>query len=601
MIDGLPVTDINAYLDDSTEAGDPKALDANAKWVFQGSIFRGDGFLLTEAEAKALISSEGKSAEVIKPIINGMELNNEPDQMPQRLTIDFYNWPEAKARQYRSAFARVEALVKPVRMALDNRTAINRDHRDRWWQYAFVRENMYEAMKTNRFCFATGRVTKYMNYSALPNDYVILNNCYVFTTDRWDLFSVVQSTPHDMWARKYSMRLEERLQYSPSDCFVTFPFPEDQWQTPNAALAALGERYHEHRKQLMRHSWRGLTDVYNLFHSPLLRTATPEELALPDKDFEKLLGKDARLLRKHLLEPKAPADVEVWPFNRVVEGVLRLRQLHVELDNAVRDAYGWQDLDLQHAFYDVDTLPENDRTRYTISPAARKEVLKRLLALNHVRAAEEAKAGPVKKGKKSKGGDDNVVGEPAGEYRTGLFAATEEDAEEADEDVPKKRTPPAVPDRPRPIGDTEREEVLQTIRQVFSTGGPRDREIALRDISQALGHQRLGKNVRATLEGDLLAAVRRGVLENTPEGYRLLARTFGEYHRDHLKASFLSAIGRTWVEREEAIRLLARHLGFARTSAEMQETGRSLINGLIRTGDLEVEGKELVRRVSSSL
>jgi hypothetical protein len=267
----------------------------------------------------------------------------------------------------------------------------------------------------------------------------------------------------------------------------------------------------------------------------------------------------------------------------------------------VRDAYGWQDLDLQHAFYDVDTLPENDRTRYTISPAARKEVLKRLLALNHVRAAEEAKAGPVKKGKKSKGGDDNVVGEPAGEYRTGLFAATEEDAEEADEDVPKKRTPPAVPDRPRPIGDTEREEVLQTIRQVFSTGGPRDREIALRDISQALGHQRLGKNVRATLEGDLLAAVRRGVLENTPEGYRLLARTFGEYHRDHLKASFLSAIGRTWVEREEAIRLLARHLGFARTSAEMQETGRSLINGLIRTGDLEVEGKELVRRVSSSL
>jgi hypothetical protein len=402
MIDGLPVTDINAYLDDSTETGDPKALDANAKWVFQGSIFRGDGFLLTEAEAKTMISTDESSAEVIKPIINGMELNNEPDQMPQRLTIDFYNWPEAKARQYRSAFARVEALVKPVRMALDNRTAINRDHRERWWQYAFVRENMYEAMKTNRFCLATGRVTKYMNYSALPNDYVILNNCYVFTTDRWDLFSVVQSTHHDMWARKYSMRLEERLQYSPSDCFVTFPFPEGQWQTPNASLAALGERYHAHRKELMRHSWRGLTDVYNLFHSTLLRPATAEELALPDAAFEKLLGKEAKALRRHLQNPKAPADVEVWPFNRVVEGVLRLRQLHVELDNAVRDAYGWQDLNLEHAFYDVDTLPENDRTRYTISPAARKEVLKRLLALNHERAAEEkAKANP-KKEKKEK-------------------------------------------------------------------------------------------------------------------------------------------------------------------------------------------------------
>ena len=69
--------------------------------------------------------------------------------------------------------------------------------------------------------------------------------------------------------------------------------------------------------------------------------------------------------------------------------MLELRRLHRELDIAVRDAYGWQDLDLGHDFHEVETLPENDRVRYTISPAARKEVLRRLLALNHQRAAEE--------------------------------------------------------------------------------------------------------------------------------------------------------------------------------------------------------------------
>jgi len=37
----------------------------------------------------------------------------------------------------------------------------------------------------------------------------------------------------------------------------------------------------------------------------------------------------------------------------------------------------------QQDFYEVDYLPENDRVRYTISPDARKEVLKRLLKLNH--------------------------------------------------------------------------------------------------------------------------------------------------------------------------------------------------------------------------
>jgi hypothetical protein len=74
------------------------------------------------------------------------------------------------------------------------------------------------------------------------------------------------------------------------------------------------------------------------------------------------------------------------------QGILELRRLHRQLDIAVRDAYGWNTLDLGHDFHEVETLPENDRVRYTISPAARKEVLKRLLAENHRRAAIETSA-----------------------------------------------------------------------------------------------------------------------------------------------------------------------------------------------------------------
>ncbi len=47
-------------------------------------------------------------------------------------------------------------------------------------------------------------------------------------------------------------------------------------------------------------------------------------------------------------------------------------------------------IDLAHNFYDVETLPENDRTRFTIAPTARRELLTRLLSLNHQRGAEEA-------------------------------------------------------------------------------------------------------------------------------------------------------------------------------------------------------------------
>jgi hypothetical protein len=48
---------------------------------------------------------------------------------------------------------------------------------------------------------------------------------------------------------------------------------------------------------------------------------------------------------------------------------------------------------LLHDFFDVDYLPENDRIRFTIHPDARKEVLKRLLQLNHQIFEQEAREG----------------------------------------------------------------------------------------------------------------------------------------------------------------------------------------------------------------
>ena len=71
------------------------------------------------------------------------------------------------------------------------------------------------------------------------------------------------------------------------------------------------------------------------------------------------------------------------------------------MDNAVLEAYGWAEdsekwgkaINLKHNFYEVDYLPENDRVRFTIHPNARKEVLKRLLLLNHERYEEEIKQG----------------------------------------------------------------------------------------------------------------------------------------------------------------------------------------------------------------
>jgi len=399
FLDSVPVQVITPFFETSLDAGEPQLLTESQKRVFTGYYWLGDGFLLTHEQARQLIAHDERNDAVVFQLINGQELNNEPDQQPQRSIINFRDLTEVEARTFKEPFSIIEAQVKPFR-ASRNRER----NRDFWWLYAENRPGLTERISVLEYCFVAANTTKYLNFSAVSTKCIVSHPQNVFTTDRWDHYAVAQCNLHEVWARKYSGALKQDLRYSPSKCFDTFPFPAGQWQTPNAALAALGERYHEYRRQLMRGSWRGLTDVYNLFHSPELGPATPQELALPDAAFEILFGKEAKSLRKHLANPKAPADVEVWNYNQVVEGVLRLRQLHMELDNAVRDAYNWQDLNLEHAFYDVDTLPENDRTRYTISPAARKEVLKRLLALNHERAKEESlrSARDDVKGKKAK-------------------------------------------------------------------------------------------------------------------------------------------------------------------------------------------------------
>ena len=117
--------------------------------------------------------------------------------------------------------------------------------------YAEARRKLTARLKVLDQCFAATATTKHLNFSALPTNAVFTQALKIFTTDRWDLYAVVQSNLHEVWARKYSGALKQDLRYSPSKCFDTFPLPGGLWQTANTTLADIGERYHEHRRALM--------------------------------------------------------------------------------------------------------------------------------------------------------------------------------------------------------------------------------------------------------------------------------------------------------------------------------------------------------------
>jgi len=184
--------------------------------------------------------------------------------------------------------------------------------------------------------------------------------------------------------------------------------------------------------------------------------------------------------------------------------------------------------------------------------------------------------------------------------------ASDEPALRAAEEAPPYRVeraghalpPPAEPadEPPVPIDQIDRTEVLQVIRQVFSEGPPRDRDAAIRDVARALGYRRTGPRIQEILHTDLMTAVRRCIVENQNGAVRLCARSITDYDRDFLKQQFLAAIGRAWIDRDTAIRDFCRWLGFARTGLVIEDTARSLINGLLREGRLEADGAELIRR-----
>ncbi len=372
---------INALLETGKTLGNPKNLIANELKCFTGSTVLGKGFVLDPKEAKNISLKYPNHSDVIMPYLIGDDINTSPEQVPSRFVINFFDWDEEKAKEYVWAFEHLKTFVYPVRME-DKRKA----YRDRWWLFAERRVELYKRLPSCKKALVVCRVTKFLSFSFVPKGYVYDVGTNVVIFDNFTYFSILHSTIHEIWARKYGSSLETRLRYTNEDCFENYPFPKNLNQIHEKQLESIGEFYHEHRRQLMQGMQLGLTKTYNLFHSNTITA-----LGINEKD------KQVTALQKHL--EKTPNAISL---KEAIQGILKLRELHVQMDELVLDAYGWNDIQLRHDFYDVDYLPENDRTRFTIHPDARKEVLKRLLELNHKIHEQEVKAGLWEKKKASK-------------------------------------------------------------------------------------------------------------------------------------------------------------------------------------------------------
>jgi hypothetical protein len=403
MLDRKEVEGINSFLIESAGEDintlDPKELLMNSSLAFQGTVVLGKGFLIEPKLAKNIIDQNKKNEEVLLPYLTGKELYDNYDQIPERVAINFRDWNENYCSEnYPESFKIVSEKVKPERVKV-NRAR----YRDYWWQFGEKCENLYRNIAQNLKVLVKARVSKTFAFAFVEPGYIYPDALIVFSFRDYFQFSSLQSSLHEIWAWQYCSRMKDDMSYGPSRVFETFPFPKAI--SKKLALENIGEDYHCHRGKLMMDIQLGLTKIYNAFHGkevlPNLLSSTLQ--SLDKKAIEKQFGKEVWNLWNHLQKTPGNCNLE-----EAIEGIVRLRALHVQMDQAVLEAYGWQDVALRHDFYEVDYLPENDRVRYTIHPDARKEILKRLLELNHKIHEEEVKAGLWDK-KKGGTGEKNKV------------------------------------------------------------------------------------------------------------------------------------------------------------------------------------------------
>ncbi len=366
---GRPVTFISAYLSEREEWS-PQRLKAYERTTFQGSVVVGMGFVLTPEQAQEMLDADPCNRDVVFPYLSGEDINQSPTHQPSRWVICFWDWPEEKARSYKKPWRWIEERVQPERQRRDENGeyVLRKPLPQRWWQYGDKRPGLYHAVgrgnlfgqhpegwdstkKPHREVLISALVGKYFNPPVVPNEAIFNHKCIVFGGHRANaLAALFNSSPVQAWVWKHSARLKLDLSFSPSDAVETFPFlvPEVL-----ASFDQQGREYLQARREVMTDTTNpiGLTKLYNRFH---------------DDD---------------VVDPS----------------IVRLREMHREIDAAVMRAYGWDDLDLGHGYHQQSNLAESDRVRFTISDTACAEVLRRFAELNRQRYDGEQVTAPVAK------------------------------------------------------------------------------------------------------------------------------------------------------------------------------------------------------------
>ena len=313
--------------------------DLNAPFEYsQGTNVYGEAFIRTEDEIPRLIAENPGLKPYLRRYINGDVFNDEPSHVGSPYVVDF---GERDEHEITDCDRIVSELKKNV--AYERRNQTRQVHEHRPWLHWDKRTKFYTSARKKTRILASTIVSTSFAVAFVEPKHLFAHGLQLFATESDSHFAVVQSCHHEAWVRHCSGSLGKTTRYTASKCLATFPFPASLHD-----LEQVGRQYHQKRSEFMFARGEGLTKLYDRFH---------------DAD-------------------------------EAADDIAELRDLHRQLDTAVAAAYGWYDLaanegvGLRHDFHET-----KKDVRWTLHPKVRRDILDRLLALNHKRHAEEVAVG----------------------------------------------------------------------------------------------------------------------------------------------------------------------------------------------------------------
>jgi hypothetical protein len=328
--DGVPVGAITPRLDPAGRvSGEHIRLAQNDGMAFMGSNVNGEGFTLPESVARDFVRRDERNSHVIFPYLGGEDLNGQADSAGTRWIVNFHDWSRDRASSYVLPWQWVEENVRDYRAGLSNKPTLG----EKYWLYERRAKALYEAIQDLQRVIAIAQTSKSVTPVLVPARQVFSHTAVVFASDDTAQLAQLTSALHYWWVVSRGVGLKNDPRYTPSDVFLTYPLAP-----LTDEMRSAGELLHEKRTAFMLDRRLGLTKTYNLVHDPSVTNSVVEEL----------------------------------------------RDLHVQIDEAVLAAYGWSDMPLEHGHHAT-----RQGVRWTVSPAAQVELLDRLLELNHARAAAE--------------------------------------------------------------------------------------------------------------------------------------------------------------------------------------------------------------------